>query len=149
MRYARNTNVSPESSLAEARSILARYGAVCTSYYEDLERFSVGFTMDGFPMRMTVQLPAQPRQTRRDNPRDWQTWEQAVRQRWRAFVLVLKARLEAVESGAMTWREAWFPYIQALDGSTLAGMNEGTFQQMFAGNQPIMLGPAGNYQDRG
>lgn len=32
-----------------------------------------------------------------------QAWEQATRQCWRALALIMKVKLEAVESGSCTW----------------------------------------------
>ena len=36
---------------------------------------------------------------RRSNEQEHESWEQACRQRWRALVLIVKAKLEAVEAG--------------------------------------------------
>lgn len=37
-------------------------------------------------------------------------WEKAVRQRWRALALLVKALLESVESDIVTFEQAFLPY---------------------------------------
>ena len=47
--------------------------------------------------------------------------EQAVRQKWRALALVVKAKLEAVESGITSFEEEFLAHILLPDGSTVGG----------------------------
>lgn len=44
--------------------------------------------------------------------------DQAARQRWRALLLCLKAKLEAVECGITTFEEEFMAHIVMPDGST-------------------------------
>lgn len=44
--------------------------------------------------------------------------EQQERQRWRALVLIIKAKLEAVESGITTIEEEFLPHIVTPTGET-------------------------------
>ena len=47
-------------------------------------------------------------------------WEQAVRQRWRALALVIKAKLESVESGIETTEQAFLANVVVMaDGFTV------------------------------
>lgn len=45
--------------------------------------------------------------------------EKAMRQRWRALALVVKAKLEAVESGITTFEDEFLAHIVLPDGSTV------------------------------
>ena len=45
------------------------------------------------------------------------TYEQTVKTRWRCLLLVVKAKIEAVECGIETFEEAFMPYIVLKDGS--------------------------------
>jgi hypothetical protein len=48
-----------------------------------------------------------------------EVYEQAVRQRWRALALVIKAKLEAVESGITLFEEEFLSHIVLPDGKTV------------------------------
>jgi hypothetical protein len=46
-------------------------------------------------------------------------WEQACRQRWRALLLAIKAKLEAVESGITSFEKEFLAHIVMADGKTI------------------------------
>ncbi len=46
-------------------------------------------------------------------------WDQACRQRWRALALLVKAKLEAVESGIVSFEEEFLAHVVLPDGSTV------------------------------
>src|SRR5215472_1931263 len=52
--------------------------------------------------------------------RRMEVWEQAYRQRWRALALVIKAKLEAVESGITSLEDEFLAHIMMPDGKTVA-----------------------------
>ena len=49
-----------------------------------------------------------------------QASEQAVRQRWRALALVIKAKLEAVESGITCFEDEFMAHIVLPNGNTVS-----------------------------
>ncbi len=49
----------------------------------------------------------------------YKEWEQACRQRWRALCLIVKAKLEAVESGITTIEREFLSNILLPDGQTV------------------------------
>lgn len=111
-RYAENTSVSVEKSRAEIERILQRYG--CDDFvYRNNRRFAqIAFVMNDRRIRFDLHLPdpdddefkKTPGGRRRLNQdAAYKAWEQACRQRWRALALVIKAKLEAVESGITTF----------------------------------------------
>ena len=50
----------------------------------------------------------------------YQAWEQSTRQRWRALLLVIKAKLEAVESEITEFESEFLAHIVMPDGATIA-----------------------------
>jgi hypothetical protein len=125
MAYAKGTKVSVESSRAELEKVLKRYGADAFSYGTDQDRAIVAFRANGRHVKFELTYPRledfkygghlysmharTPIGARR---------EQHVRELWRALVLVVKAKLEAVESGIEAFDTAFLPYLMLPDGST-------------------------------
>ena len=48
-----------------------------------------------------------------------EAYEQAVRQKWRALALMVKAKLEAVSSGIVTFEQEFLPHIVLPGGATV------------------------------
>lgn len=144
-RYAERTSVSVERSRDEIEQTLARYGA---------EQFMYGWNRDGALIAFVVAIPSgQRRHVRftlplpsRDERRFThhasgartsaaaeKQWEQACRQRWRALLLVVKAKLEAVESGIATFEDEFLAYTMLPEGQTVS---EWLLPQMAAAYDP-------------
>lgn len=109
-RYAENTSVSVEKSRSEIESILQRYGCDDFAYRNSRQRAQIAFRMNDRMIRFDLDLPdpetfrATPGGRRRRSDSDMlKAWEQGCRQRWRALALVIKAKLEAVETGITTF----------------------------------------------
>lgn len=118
--YAKDTTVDAGRSRTEIERTLARYGATSFGYATedtpDGGRAAVSFIHAGRQVRFVVALPSRTERRfthtpGRGNPRSPEAaqreWEQACRQRWRALALLVKAQLEAVESGILTFEEAF------------------------------------------
>lgn len=59
------------------------------------------------------------RRTKRSEKQAYEAWEQACRSRWRALYLIIKAKLEAVESGISTIEREFLYDIVLPDGKTV------------------------------
>lgn len=125
MRYAEQTSVSTEKSKAEIERTLQRYGADQFMSGWDQERAYIGFRMQGKMIKFMLELPDKgkfrttPGGRRRRSDSDLlKAWEQSCRQRWRALALVIKAKLEAVETGITTFEEEFLAHILLPDGRT-------------------------------
>ncbi len=129
-KYASKTSVSVERSRNEIESTLVRYGAHQFMYGWDKGGAMIAFIMDqqGKRRQVRFQLPLPSRDSREftHHSRGRRTpdaaealWEQACRQRWRALLLVVKAKLEAVESGIATFEDEFLAYIMLPDGGTV------------------------------
>jgi hypothetical protein len=101
MKYAKETSVSPEKSREEIEKTLKRWGAEAFAYIEEGNRFMIAFKLKGRYIRKYIPLPT------KHSFKTIAKFEQAVRQRWRAALLGIKARLEEIDSGIMTIEEAF------------------------------------------
>lgn len=110
-RYAVDTEVSTDRSIAEIRGTIRRYGASEFAHMEGENRAVIMFTMRDRRVMFRLDMPDRDGEEfthavyggRGRQRRTAQTaeaaWDQACRSRWRALALVVKAKLEAVESG--------------------------------------------------
>jgi len=128
MAYAENTSVPVDRSKAEIERILQKYGADQFISGWDQNRAMIGFRMLGRQIRFIVELPDRNakefqftpgRRNKRDESKAFAAWEQACRQRWRALALVIKAKLEAVETGITVFEDEFMAHIVLPDGQTV------------------------------
>ena len=147
MAYAKTTNVNPERSQEEIKSILRRYGCDRFGVMEERNSAFVMFTISGLNIQVEVPMPARDSNefTTTDTGRDrselaaWRAYEQAVRSRWRSLLLAIKAKLEAVECGISTVEIEFMPFIVLHDGSTVHQRLLPVLQDEANRNAPLML----------
>ena len=130
MAYAENTTVSVEKSRAEIERLLQRHK--CQKFMcgvdNEAHKATVQFQAHNRIIRFLLQLP---------DPRDpahkkiktsylqrtpsgiAKLVDQLERQRWRALLLVIKAKLESVESGIATFEEEFMAQIVLPDDRTV------------------------------
>lgn len=116
--YAKQTTVDANQSRSEIERTLERYGATSFAYSKNETQAVIIFDMNERRVRFNLPLPARSEfmQTETGRSRKSQTaiedaYQQSVRQRWRALALVIKAKLESIESGIETFDEAFMPHI--------------------------------------
>lgn len=134
MAYAEGTSVPVERSKAEIERILTNYGAgqFFTGWDEKRGQAAVQFEMNNRRIRFMVGIPKlddfklYKRNTRGGEREFERTDSQAKveadrenRRRWRSLVLVVKAKLEAVESGISTFEEEFMAHIVTATGQTI------------------------------
>jgi hypothetical protein len=125
-RYAHGTAVPVERSRGEVERLIAKYGGDRFVYGQPQDNLVVvGFRMRERFVRMDLPLPerAEAKRTptgkvRKSTVAD-QEFERLVKQRWRALVLIIKAKLEAVESGVSSFDQEWLPYFVLPGGVTV------------------------------
>lgn len=129
MPYAENTTVPVEKSRAELERILERYGADAFMYGWNEKGAAIRFRANNRHVKFELPLPSKtdPKFTsyRRGHSTYQRTpeaaqkeWEQACRQRWRALTLVVKAKLEAVETGITIFEDEFLAHIVLPNGQT-------------------------------
>jgi hypothetical protein len=122
--YARETVVPAERSKAEIEATLRRYGAdqFVSGWKQHVA--VIGFVMRDRQVRFTLPLPQlsefgkNAAGAMRSHGSQQAAYEQAVRQRWRALALAIKAKLECVESGIATFEEEFMAHIVMPNGMT-------------------------------
>lgn len=148
-RYATNTSVSVERSKGEIEKLLQRYGARCFASGWDESRAVIQFeAANGKRIKFVLPLPPQdnfaltPTGRTRRNPRDIaRVWEQNCRARWRALALIIKAKLEAVESGVALFESEFGMYVVLPGGLTVGEMIIPQIDETYrTGVMPPLLG---------
>lgn len=128
MAYAEDTQVSPERSQSQISETLRKYGAQGFMYGWEGQAAMVAFKAHDRHIKFVLPLPDM------NDPEFWQTptgrertqkqaeaaYEQRLRQRWRALLLAIKAKLEAVETGITTFEEEFMAHIVMPDGLTVS-----------------------------
>lgn len=127
-KYAEKTEASSSRSRDEIERTLTRYGATQFAYAWQEGRAVIGFVLGGKQVRLMLPLPDRgarefaytpERGLKRSPEQQAQAYEQAVRQKWRALALVVKAKLEAVEAGISVFEREFFYDIVLSDGRTV------------------------------
>jgi len=130
-RYAADTEVSVDKSRAEIERILQRYGSPEDgfAYRRKGNRASTEFEFRDITFRLVLPLPdpnaekfqwTPSRRKKRTDEGAQEAWEQACKQSWRALALVVKAKLEAVESGIATFGDEFLAYRVLPNGLTVS-----------------------------
>lgn len=116
MTYASTTTVSVDKTRTEIERTLTRYGADRFAYFSEVGRAIIVF--EAKERRIKFDLPLlMPKAG--ENAASQKTREQNTRSRWRALLLCIKAKLEAVESGIETFEEAFLAHVVMPDGKTV------------------------------
>jgi hypothetical protein len=145
--YAANTDVPADRSRAEIERTLARWGADGFMYGWEQTRAVIQFRANERFIRFIVELPDRSeflltpsRKQRRSPAQAESAYDQAVRQRWRALALVIKAKLEAVESGITEFEAEFLAHIVLPDGSTVGDWVRPQVESAYQlGTMPQML----------
>jgi hypothetical protein len=129
MSYAENTTVAVEKSLTEIVALIKKAGGARIAQMEDVDALAVQFFLSERMLRFRVPVPTAESMPTRDNGNNRYTdiplatrrkkADAIRRQRARALLLVIKAKLESVESGVETFDEAFLPNIVMSDGCTV------------------------------
>lgn len=153
MKYAAQTSVPVDRSKAEIERLITRYGADHFASGWIGNKATLGFRAHERLVRFDLPLPA-PDETRFTRKmRDGRVYgrpraadqaralhEQACRAAWRALALVVKAKLEAVESGITTFEEEFMAHIVVPGtGRTVGASLLPEIAAAYAGKQPRLL----------
>jgi hypothetical protein len=126
-RYAENTKVPVSSSRGEISGILTKHGVENQGWSTTPRGDQLIFELDGGTYRLTMTKPTAESLRARDGKQyaypqniDWETKaEQEWRRVWRANVLLLKAKLEFIDSGDTTITRELLPFRVLKGGKTL------------------------------
>ena len=147
MQYASGTSVDADRSKMEIEKTLRRYGAESFVSGWGNGQVVIGFRMKSRNIRFNLPIPGRDEyKTTTGGRKRWsepavdEAWSQAIRQRWRALALVVKAKLEAVESGITTFEEEFLAHIVLPGGKTVWEETRGTIKIAYdTGKVPELL----------
>lgn len=147
--YAEKTSVSVAKSRMEIEETVTRYGAKGFMSGFDESRAFIAFEIAERRVKFILVLPdrngAQFRTTpggkrQLDADGRLKAWEQACRQHWRALYLVIKAKLEAVQTGITCFEDEFMAHIVMPDGRTVGEhVRPGILAAYESGNVPKLL----------
>ena len=152
-KFAATTSVSVEKSRAEIEATLSRYGATQFGYIAEPGRAVIAFACRDRKIRFIMNLPdllskefthTPVKGQRRSGDEQRKAWEQGCRQKWRALLLAIKAKLEAVDAGIAEFEEEFLAYVvDPVTGSTMYESIREGIQQRYLGNTsvPLLPGP--------
>ena len=152
MAYAESTTVPVEKSIGEITALVKRAGAYRIGHIEDVDSIALQFFLKDRLLRFRVDLPSVEEVPERDGrgsaiplERRNRMAAQMCRQKARALLLVIKAKLESVESKVETFDEAFLPNIVTPDGRTIGEITLPQIESGYAAGEqpPLMLGFAG------
>ena len=127
-RFAEGTTVSVDRSRGEISSILAAHGVQRQMWGSEPKGDVLQFQLSGHTFRFSIPRPTLD-EVRRDYVSRGGNWSRVYdagakvdaewRRRWRANVLLLKAKLEFADGEASTVIRELMPYALLTDGRTL------------------------------
>ncbi len=151
-RYAQGTEVSADRSRSQIKTALMRGGATAFAYGQTSEPPSarVMFEMTDRRFRFDLPLPKPSdrefthtaRGQRRAESARVNEYQGEIRRRWRALLLVIKAKLEAVASGIATLEEEFLAHVVMPNGQTFYEWAKPQLEIVYAHGEmpPLMPG---------
>lgn len=125
--YAQRTKVPVSITRGEIEKTLTRFGATGFAFAQEPNRSMVAFRMNKRHIRFTLVMP------KNFTP-------QEERQRWRALLLVIKAKLEAVRSGIVEFDTEFLGQIIMPNGQTVADLIKDQISAAYdSGQMPPLL----------
>lgn len=149
-RYAEGTTVSIESSQAEIARLISRYGArkYASGFDEDAHLAVIQFEAHDRRVQFRLHMPNPSSREFTHNARgqkrtDTQTgnaYQAECRRLWRSLVMVIKAKLESVESGIETFEQAFMANVVLPGGMTVGEFMSPQIAESYrTGQMPPML----------
>jgi len=145
MSYARGTDVPVDRSRAEIETILKRYGADAFGYFVETTRAVIMFRAHDRHVKFLLPLPIakdfslDKAKRMRTAKQQMNAREAETRRRFRALALVIKAKLEAVHSGIVTFEAEFLAHIVLPDGETVGAWMAPQIELAYAtGEMPFL-----------
>lgn len=156
MTYAAKTSVSVEKTRAQLDVLLGKHGAPQRRIgTDDVKGHAIcEFVLGGHMVKMVVPLPLvsdfirvhrRGYQHTTSVPEREKLHAQAVRERWRAILLLTKAKLEAISLGVATVEGEFLADVVLPNGNRVHDEIRGTLAQAFetkGSPKILLLGPA-------
>ena len=132
--YAQHTKVSVDQTKTEIERTLTRYGADRFAYFTESGKAIIVFEAHDRRLKFELPLPVGVGEKE----------QKARRQKWRALLLCIKAKLESVESKIETFEEAFLAHVVMPDGKTVGAYAIPAIAASYEGKDMVPLLPAPN-----
>lgn len=149
-KYAAGTVVPVSRSRDEIEHTLTRYGCGDHVVWDIREEaITVGFRCLGWPIRISVRVPA--RESYRRDPDHWRDrsdtavntlYQAELRRKWRVLLQRIKTRLEEIADEDASVAEAFHPYLMLPGGGTLGGQLAPQLEGILARGEMPELAPS-------
>lgn len=146
-QYASSTTVAPEKTRAEIERTLQRYGCDGFAFAWEGDKAMIAFKANDRTVRFVVPIPDRdefkttPTGQYRHSAQVDKAYDQGIKQRWRALSLVIKAKLEAVESGVVTFEDEFLAHFVLPGGETVGDAILPDLDRALEQGLPPLLGP--------
>jgi hypothetical protein len=149
-QFGNQSKISPRETRDQIEAVLERYGADGFQYAVDrrAHRAAIAFRVDRRVVRLTVQLPDPdgPEFTTKSGGKRVQakqSYDRIVRQRWRALLLIVRAKLEAILCGVTTFDDEFLANIVMAGGRTLGEHVAPQLDAACSGEEEVLRLPMG------
>jgi hypothetical protein len=154
-RFAEGTEVTVDRSRAELEALLDKHGATEVLVHRGAQRSTLIYRLGGRMIRQVVTYPDAAAYERVDPKNKWSAkrkpeavkrmQEAEWRRRWRAQLLILKAKLELIASGESTVDREFLADTMLPNGETVAEAMLPRIAQAYETGEmpPLMLGAGG------
>lgn len=152
-KYATETVVPVGRTRDEIERTLARYGAEGFMFGYDHSQGAIAFVIGGRHVRFQMPMPGREDKTFTHTPtgiarteaQAQAAYDKAVRSRWRALLLIIKAKLEAIDAGIVTLEDEFLAQLVMPDNRTVGEAVRLQLEQALESGQTpaLMPGPAG------
>jgi hypothetical protein len=148
-RFAEGTRVAIETTRAELERLLKAYGADAIVIGWDGPISTIGFRIRGRHVRYTIERPDRSESVVSSYPsgkaRPANLIAEAIaaehRRRWRALLLIVKAKLELVASGDAEFEDEFLAHTMLADGRTVGEWIEPQIEETYRSGQMPQLVP--------
>ena len=135
--FAQGTTVAVEKTRMEIEHTLKRFGASHFAYFTEPAKAVVAFRANERNIRFDLPLPT------REEIRSLERLDRRHREKWRALLLAIKAKLSSVESRIETFEEAFYSHVVMPDGRTLYQHTHERVEAIYKGEDVPLLPPPG------
>lgn len=146
-KYAQGTSVDSIRSRIELETMLQSFGAGQIATLTDKGRAIVQFTAHDRMIRLTLPMPSRDDNDIRSSPTGkdrsdgaiQKAFDQEIRRRWRSLVLLVKAKITAINDGIVEFEEEFLPHVVMADGVTLYERTKEPIAIEYASGKPNQL----------
>lgn len=136
MSYAKTTSVSPEKSLGDIKKCLSKAGSSSFAHIEKGNQAMIMFEFKSMAVKIKLKLPLKLE----NSVKAEKAHDQKVRTAYRALLLCVKAKVEAVEAGIETFEQAFLPHIVLKNGDLVGDRIIPKLEELNHGHASLMLG---------